>query len=79
MSHNFSIEQNGSVRLSVSYTSQQDFDLLKESSDISLPANRAEISFLSPEGDTSKKLLNQYARKRKERIDLEKRIRKSTI
>ena len=79
MSHNFSIEQNGSVRLSVSYTSQQDFDLLKESSDISLPANRAEISFLSPEGDTSKKLLNQYARKRKERIDLEKRIRKSKL
>ncbi len=77
--HNFNIEQNGSVRLSVNYTSQQDFDLYKETSNIALPENENEIQFLATGNDGATALMVDYARKRKEQRELEKSIKESRL
>jgi hypothetical protein len=77
--HNFNIEQNGSVRLTVDYTSKQDFDLLKETSDISITENIPEINALSTENPQIKKFIQSYTEKRKKRKELEKSIKESRL
>ena len=80
MKHNFNIEQNGTVKLSVSYTSQQDFDVLKNKADISLPSNKLSISSLSPSGgERTKQYLNAYAAKVKNRDNLQEQLRKIKV
>jgi len=80
MKHSFDIEQNGTVKLSVSYTSQQDFDVLKNKADISLPGSKINISSLSPSGgERTKQYLNAYAAKVKKRDELEEQLRKIKV
>jgi len=75
--HDFGLEQNGSVKLTVNYTTKQDFDILKVSSDISLPDNTKEISVLGAENEKIKGFLFSYSEKRKKRKELEKSIKES--
>ena len=77
MKHNFNIEQNGTVKLSVSYTSQQDFDVLKNKADISLPGNKLSISSLAlAGGERTKQYLTAYSAKVKKRDNLSEELRK---
>lgn len=77
--HDFNLEQNGSVKLTVNYTTKQDFDILKVSSDISLPDNTKEISVLGAENEKIKGFLLSYSEKRRKRKDLEKAIKESRL
>tara|TARA_R110002124_G_scaffold158613_1_gene325727 strand:- start:7766 stop:10504 length:2739 start_codon:yes stop_codon:yes gene_type:complete len=58
-SHTFNFEQDGSIRLSTSYTTQQDQDLFNKSSDISIPKGDFVIGNFSS-GESTKKLLRNY-------------------
>mgnify|MGYP003644516563 CR=1 FL=1 len=76
MKHTFNIQQDGSVKLSVSYTTQQDTDLLDKRKDIALPRDKLKIAALSPEGgEKTTQLLRLYESKYKKKDDLEQSLR----
>ncbi len=76
MKHGFNIQQDGSVKLSVSYTTQQDTDLLDKRKDIALPRDKMKISALSPEGgEKTTQLLRLYQEKFKKKDNLEQSLR----
>lgn len=77
-SHNFNFEQDGTVKLTTSYTTQQDQDLFNKKSDISIPKGNFEIASLAKE-EATKKLLQQYREliANSQKIDDELRILKT--
>ena len=68
--HSFNFEQNGTIRLSVSYTTQQDVDLFDKNSDVSIPKDKVQIASLGvPE--SIKSLMKNYrdALSKKDKLD----------
>jgi hypothetical protein len=59
--HTFGVQQDGSVKLGVSYTTQQDQNLLSKNSDIAIPKDKIEIASLDV-AESTKSLLNTYRR-----------------
>ena len=57
-SHTFNFEQDGTIKLSTSYTTQQDQDLFNKKSDISIPKGNFTISNLATDQSTRSLLLN---------------------
>jgi len=57
--HDFGFEQDGSIKLGVSYTTQQDAALLDKKSDIAMPKDKIEIASLDV-AESTKSLLNTH-------------------
>lgn len=57
--HTFNFEQNGTINLSVSYTTQQDVDLFDKDSDVAIPKDKVQIASLGVPEDI-KLLMEDY-------------------
>jgi hypothetical protein len=73
--HNFDLEQDGSVKLNVSYTTQQDQDLFDKRADVAIPKNKVQIASLGVSNST-KSLLNNYRKLLKTREELDDKLTK---
>ena len=76
--HDFDLEQDGSVKLNVSYTTQQDQDLFSRKSDVAIPKDKVLISSLAVEPSakrqltTYRKLLNRVTKLEEEQRNIKK-------
>tara|TARA_R100001594_G_scaffold127623_1_gene165404 strand:+ start:1087 stop:3810 length:2724 start_codon:yes stop_codon:yes gene_type:complete len=73
--HNFDLEQDGSVKLNVSYTTQQDQDLFDKNADVAIPKDKIQIASLGVSNST-KSLLNKYRKLLKTRDELDNKLTK---
>ena len=73
--HNFDLEQDGSVKLNVSYTTQQDQDLFDKKADVAIPKDKVQIASLGVSNST-KSLLNNYRKLLKTRDELDDKLTK---
>lgn len=71
--HNFDLEQDGSVKLNVSYTTQQDQDLYDKEADVAIPKDKVQIASLGV-SESNKAQLARYRNLLKEKNKLDKKL-----
>ena len=72
--HDFGFEQDGSINLNCSYTTQQDQDLFNKKSDVAIPKDQVEIASLEV-SESTKSLLNTYRNLLKVQVETETTLR----